>query len=535
MPRDSPEKNTPRRLFGNSAGYSADSVVACVLPKKMQEVNEMANVKMIAPQTFQPEHMRVAAYCRVSSDSKDQLHSYAAQIRSYTEEIAQHDGWELVDVYADEGLTGTRMDQRDDFNRMMRDCRKGKIDRVLVKSVSRFARNTKDCLSALRELSTLGVSVQFEKENIDTKTLTTELMVSVSGSLAQQESISISANQKISYQRRMERGEFITCSAPYGYRIIDKKNLEIIPEEAATVQWIFDAYLNGRSAEWIAEQLTRRGIENTNTRKPWTAYGIRYILRNEKYVGDALGQKKFTKGFPFFRKRNHGEQEQYYVENTHLPIPYCPEAPLWDKHKVKRLLENPRYTGKDGFPAAVDADTFQAARKKAEEKNALRQPRGGKSPIARLTPYFRCTCGGKLIRIGGKWLDSSELHLKCGSCGSTITTDTDTVLTEANRQIYAHEHPKQPAYAPSAEVIRLSNAINRGLEQPDSPEAVMALILQGAAARYDCCPEPISEYENFDHLPKADWNHFRRVVSYITITQEHIITVQFTDQAGKDE
>ena len=91
------------------------------------------------------------------------------------------------------------------------------------------------------------------------------------------------------------------------------------------------------------------------------------------------------------------------------------------------------------------------------------------------------------------------------------------------------------ADAPSAEVIRLSNAINRGLEQPDSPEAVMALILQGAAARYDCCPEPISEYENFDHLPKADWNHFRRVVSYITITQEHIITVQFTDQAGKDE
>ena len=143
-----------------------------------------------------------------------------------------------VDVNADEGLTGTRMDKREDFNRMMRDCRKGKIDRILVKSVSRFARNTKDCLSALRELSTLGVSVQFEKENIDTKTLTTELMVSVSASLAQQEFISISANQKISYQRRMERGEFITCSAPYGYRIIDKKNLEIIPEEATTVQWI---------------------------------------------------------------------------------------------------------------------------------------------------------------------------------------------------------------------------------------------------------------------------------------------------------
>ena len=149
----------------------------------------MSNVKVIAPQTFQPEHLRVAAYCRVSSDSRDQLHSYATQIRSYTEEIAQHDGWELVDVYADEGLTGTRMDKRDDFNRMLKDCRKGKIDRILVKSVSRFARNTKECLSTLRELSVMGVSVQFEKEDIDTKTLTTELMVSVSGSLAQQLSL----------------------------------------------------------------------------------------------------------------------------------------------------------------------------------------------------------------------------------------------------------------------------------------------------------------------------------------------------------
>ena len=216
----------------------------------------MANVKMIAPQTFQLEHMRVAAYCRVSSDSKDQLHSYAAQIRSYTEEIAQHDGWELVDVYADEGLTGTRMDKREDFNRMMRDCRKGKIDRILVKSVSRFVRNTKDCLSALRELSGMGVTVRFEKENIDTKTLTTELMVSVSGSLAQQESMSISANQRMSYQRRMEKGEFIVCDAPYGYRMEDKKNLAIIPEEAATVRWIFDSYLNGHSMIWIADALT---------------------------------------------------------------------------------------------------------------------------------------------------------------------------------------------------------------------------------------------------------------------------------------
>ena len=194
------------------------------------------NVRIIPPRAVKPETLRVAAYCRVSSDSADQKHSYATQIRAYTEEIGKHDGWELVDVYADEGLTGTRLDRREDFHRMMADCRKGKIDRVLVKSLSRFARNTRDCLVTLRELSGLGVSVYFEKENIDTGTLTTELMVSVYGALSQEESVSISKNQRISYQRRMERGEFITCKAPYGYRLKDGKNLDIHEGEAAIIR-----------------------------------------------------------------------------------------------------------------------------------------------------------------------------------------------------------------------------------------------------------------------------------------------------------
>ena len=166
----------------------------------------MSNVKIIAPTATPKDMLRVAAYCRVSSDSADQLHSYAAQIKAYTRLIDEHDGWELVDIYADEGLTGTRMDKREDFQRLMYDCRKGKIDKVVVKSISRFARNTRDCLVTLRELSSLGVTVKFEKENIDTGTLTSELMVSVFGTLAQEESVSISKNQRISYQRRMERG-----------------------------------------------------------------------------------------------------------------------------------------------------------------------------------------------------------------------------------------------------------------------------------------------------------------------------------------
>ena len=330
----------------------------------------MAQVKIIAPQTREAEHLRVAAYCRVSSDSKDQLHSYAAQIRSYTEEIAQHDGWELVDVYADEGLTGTRMDQRDDFNRMMRDCRKGKIDRILVKSVSRFARNTRDCLSALRELSAMGVSVRFEKENIDTKTLTTELMVSVSGSLAQQESISISANQRLSYQHRMEQGLFIACTAPYGYRMVDKKNLEVIPEETAVVRWIFSSYLNGRSLKWIAEALIAKGISPRREPGLWTEVGIRYILTNEKYIGDSLCQKSYTRGFPFVRKKNCGEQMQYYVENTH--------------------------------PAIIDKEAFEKAQALLQHKAERAKNRKSKSPFSMKifcgycgTPFHRrCTKTG---------------------------------------------------------------------------------------------------------------------------------------------
>ena len=279
------------------------------------------NVTVIPPSEKKPDTLRVAAYCRVSSDSSDQLHSYASQIRKYTEEIGQHEGWELVDIYADEGLTGTRMEQREDFNRMMADCRKGRIDKVLVKSVSRFARNTKDCLAALRELMSLGVTVYFEKENINTETLTTELMVSVSGALAQQESISTSQNQRISYKRRMERGEFITCKAPYGYRIKDGKNLEIHEKEAAIIRLIFTRYLSGESTTEIAAALTDMGLRTRDGKEQWNTFAVSYILRNEKYIGDALCQKTLaTDSFPFIKKRNQGEKDQYYVDATHPAI-----------------------------------------------------------------------------------------------------------------------------------------------------------------------------------------------------------------------
>ena len=145
-------------------------------------------------------------------------------------------------------------------------------------------------------------------------------MVSVYSALAQEEPVSISQNQRISYQRRMEQGEFITCKAPFGYRMPDKKNLEIIPEEAETVRWIYESYLNGKSASWLAAELTRRKILTADGKNRWRENVIIYILTNEKYIGDTLCQKKFSEGFPFKKQVNHGEKDQYYIEQTHPAI-----------------------------------------------------------------------------------------------------------------------------------------------------------------------------------------------------------------------
>lgn len=425
-----------------------------------------SNVTVIPPKAVQPDILRVAAYCRVSSDSADQLHSYATQIKEYTERINGHAGWELVDVYADEGLTGTRMDKREDFNRMLADCRKGRIDKVLVKSISRFARNTRDCLASLRELSRLGVSVYFEKENIDTGTLTTELMVSVSGSLAQQESISISQNQRMSYRRRMECGEFITCAAPFGYRILDGKKLSIHAEEASLVKWIFQAYLEGQSTEWIAEDLNRRHI------------------------------------------------------------PYSQERPEWNKHKVKRLLENPRYIGRDGYPVIVDRERFQTVQTMIHEKTAGYAPKPDR-PALRLKDCIRCArCGEALHRLAGKGHRKDTLYLKCAHCAAVVTIADAELLDEVARQWAEYKTPSQEPYQPSGEVIRLTNAINRGLEHPESPEEVVSLILQGASARYDCCPAA-APYENADRPLDVDLNRIRQAVSSITISADNTVAVIF--------
>lgn len=264
--------------------------------------------------------LRVAAYARVSSSSEDQLNSFAAQNRYYTDLIAGKENWQQVDIYADEGITGTSAEKRDDFQRMLADCRRGLIDRVLVKSISRFARNTKECLEIIRELKLLGISVYFEKENIDTGKMTGEMMTAMFAAFAQAESESISGNMRWSYQKRMQNGTFITCKYPFGYRLVAGQ-LVIYEPEAKVVRLIFYMFLAGHSSENIAQYITSLGVPTRDGRPRWQVSTVLYILRNERYVGDALLQKWYsTDTFPTQKKVNHGEKDQYFLTNSIPPI-----------------------------------------------------------------------------------------------------------------------------------------------------------------------------------------------------------------------
>lgn len=262
----------------------------------------------------------MAPYCRVSSLSEDQRHSFAVQVRYYTEYAQKNKQYVLVDIYADEGITGTSMDKRDDFNRMIRDCQKGLIDRIIVKSIARFARNTEELLMTLRLLKELGVSVYFEEQGIDTAKISNEIIVTLPGMVAQQESVAISENMRWSYKKRMETGEFNCCRSAYGY---DLKNGQLVINgpEAKIVRRIFQLYLQGVGKQQIATILNQEAVCKRYGKNQWHRFTIHYILNNERYVGDALLQKSYTtETLPFRKKINHGERPQYYVENSNPPI-----------------------------------------------------------------------------------------------------------------------------------------------------------------------------------------------------------------------
>lgn len=280
----------------------------------------MKTITELTRQKAAETQIRLAAYCRVSSDSSDQLHSFAAQIKYYSEYCKRHPEYKFVDIYADEGVTGTSVEKRSEFRRMLRDCKKGLIDRIIVKSISRFARNTEEMLTALRALEEMGVSVYFEEQGLDTKSMNSEMFATFPGMIAQQESESISQNMRWSYKKRMESGEFNCCAPAYGFDLINGK-LVVNKTEAAVIRRIFDLYLQGIGTQKIADLLNADNIGRRYGQNQWHHTTVNYVLNNERYMGDALLQKKITtQTLPFKKQRNRGEQPMYYVEDSNPAI-----------------------------------------------------------------------------------------------------------------------------------------------------------------------------------------------------------------------
>lgn len=265
----------------------------------------------------QKKKLKVAAYCRVSTASDEQLISLEAQKAHYENYIRSNDEWEYVGLYYDEGITGTKKDVRAGLLSMIADCEDGKIEFIITKSISRFARNTTDCLEMVRKLTDLGISIFFEKENINTGSMESELMLSILSSLAESESVSISENSKWSVQKRFQNGTFIIAYPPYGYDN-DNGTMVIVPEQAEVVKEIFAACLAGKGTHAIAKELNARG-QKTKKNGKWGAGAVKAILTNEKYTGDAIFQKTYTDS-GFNRHINYGERDRFFCENHHEPI-----------------------------------------------------------------------------------------------------------------------------------------------------------------------------------------------------------------------
>lgn len=266
--------------------------------------------------------LRVAAYCRVSTDDEEQLTSYAAQQNYYTDKIMTNRDWTMAGIFADEGITGTSARKRPEFLKMIRMCKQKKIDVVLTKSISRFARNTVDCLHYIRALRELGIAVIFEKENINTLEADSEILITMLGAFAQAESESISANVRWGKRQAMREGKaIIQYDRLYAYRKGEDGNPEIIPEQAEVVRSIYDQYLAGASFRMIQERLETAQIPNAAGEVKWTLSAIRGILTNEKYCGDVLLQKTYISDC-ISRKviRNTGQLPMYLVQNHHEGI-----------------------------------------------------------------------------------------------------------------------------------------------------------------------------------------------------------------------
>lgn len=361
----------------------------------------------------------MAAYCRVSTKQDEQLNSYEVQKQYYTEKINSEPKWCLAGIYADKGITGTSTKNRDEFNKMIRDCKKGKIDRIITKSISRFARNTLDCLKYVRMLKELNIDIYFEEQGIHSTEPGAEFYITIYESIAQSESENISANVRWGKEQAAKEGKVAFSYGRFlGYRKGADGQPEIVPEEAETVKIIYNRFLKGDSLKVIADYLSSQGIPTPMKKEIWTSHTIRSILSNEKYMGDALINKKYTVDFLSKKvKTNNGERPKYYVENNH--------------------------------PAIIDRNTFNKAQEELARRSGKRKVKfvGTKTEQGKYSSKYALT----------------EL-LICGECGTPYRRCTWTTREKTKKVVWRcisrlDYGKKYCKHSPSIEESVLQNAI----------------------------------------------------------------------------
>ena len=341
--------------------------------KEEKTILYIAPTKQIAESVSASTVKKVAAYCRVSTNSDDQINSYENQKEKYTDMILSKPGWELAGIYADKGISGTSTRNRTEFNRMIRHCRQGKINMIIVKSVSRFARNTLDVLNFTRKLRAIGVDVYFEEQNIHSIDPSSDFMIALHGSLAQSESESLSANVKWGKAQSAKAGKVhINCYKFLGYENSEDGTVIIVPEEAKVVRAIYKEYLLGKSCRDICKELEQKGIKTLGGKTKWQHVTVLSILKNVKYKGDVITNITYTVDPISKRKRvNDGEVGQYYIKNNH--------------------------------PAIIDENTFNRVQEEIRRRENLEK----KMDIGTLTEHGRYDSRYVLTEI-----------LYCGDCGS---------------------------------------------------------------------------------------------------------------------
>ena len=381
------------------------------IPKRTVSVIEPQKSILVDKEKYHQK--RVAAYCRVSTDSEEQLTSYQNQMRVYTEMIAANKEWEFAGLYADEGISGTRADKRPEFQRMIRDCQNGKIDYIITKSVSRFARNTVECLEYVRSLKAQGIGIFFEEQNIDTLKNESELYLVIYAGFAQSESESISKHITWTYRKNFEDGKVsFQYKRLLGYRKGEDGKPEIVPEEAAIVERIYEMFLAGQPVKVIAQTLQAEKIEIPGKNLSFSKNMIMNILRNEKYCGDCILQKTVTVDcISKTRKVNQGEAPMYIVENNH--------------------------------PAIISREVFNRAQEELIRRQALRAKSDktsitatGKYSKYALTEVLQCAeCGSRYRRVtwtahGRKkivWRCISRLDYGTKHCKDSITVEEEAL------------------------------------------------------------------------------------------------------------